>query len=85
MKRRKSSKYLEFYKECMKTGRMPKDGLCHNFNNDRLLKLFHADRCGYWAFTGWNNFFTLDDIQYKFNPLRQTIVLLMHELYLQEQ
>jgi hypothetical protein len=73
-------KYLKFYKECMKTGRMPHSGLCMHFDGDPLFDLFSIDQpCfRYWAYDGEPiPLMFVDYAKYKFTPFRQTIVLLM--------
>lgn len=89
---RKSSKYLEFYKKCMETGRLPFGGLCMCLDSDKdysKLSLFHPldqdEIIGsslFWA--NGEDDWTFER-KYNFTPLRQTIVLLMHELFLDEQ
>jgi len=77
-------KYLEFYKKCMKTGRMPNGrGLCREFGHEELFLLMEP------AYTDdvrlQNNrmstiYWASDSIQCHlglFTPLRQNIVLFM--------
>lgn len=75
----KKKKHLRFYMDCLKKGEMPKAGLCACSWNDYIceesLILFKPDSVGifsYWASEkgGYNEC-------YKFNKLRQTIVLFM--------
>jgi hypothetical protein len=85
----KKKKYLNFYKRCMKTGWMPKDGLCNNFPTSTLLKRFDIDgTCagGYWGHTGESFYndplfrstpYYWHQRESSFSTLRQTVVLLM--------
>jgi hypothetical protein len=83
----KKTKYLDFYKSCMESGRMPEDGLCICFRANESLKMFEPtveDRLAYPI----NRLFLGDDMGYwgsgdsdpklfEFTPLRQTIVLFL--------
>lgn len=82
-------KYLDFYKRCLKVGRMPNRGLCNcRAINKSDLKLFIPSYedipniivCeGYWAFDGEAFFgaFSFSERCFAFSELRQTIVLFM--------
>ena len=79
-------KYLEFYHKCMKTGRLPKTGLCYCFDHNEDIKLFYppSDN-GFWGYDGRNipglyfKEFGVSpyDLRFAFTPLRQNIVLFL--------
>ena len=83
-------KYLNFYKERIKTGRI-EDGLCNYFDNDEEIdlmrptsedfdKLYDERRCTtYWA-SGLHEDVPYHEIHWPFTPLRQTVVLFMAAL-----
>lgn len=77
-------KYLPLYYRWMKTGRLPKDGLCRCFPDDSFLNLItpgpEIRSVMYWGYRGEDisddYFYALNRL-YEFSPLRQNIVLLM--------
>lgn len=83
-------KYLNFYKERIKTGRI-EDGLCNYFVNSEELDLMYPtdedfdmlldeNLCTtYWA-SGMHEDTPYRGIHWPFTPLRQTIVLFMAAL-----
>lgn len=81
---------LKFYKGCMRTGRLPKDGLCHSLEiqeRNLLSELLSPDKDGtflhlmYWGYNGESQGVeTTDERDYAFTPLRQTLVLLLNEI-----
>lgn len=86
----KTTPFLDFYNECMKTGMMPEldstGGLCYSAPNlDRdLIWFFQPDYAfGFWGYNG-DELYAEDyeqhgisemQLRYGFTPLRQTIVL----------
>lgn len=85
---KKETPFLDFYKECMETGKLPDEGLCYSFNAiDRAnnLGLFYElhpeyGSSWYWAYGEdyvWRGLTRAEEdvIMYTFTPLRQTIVL----------
>jgi hypothetical protein len=69
-----SMKYLRFYEECMRAGRMPKSGLCSSIMAQELRELFQPESVqwyDYWASEDWG------EDTFVFNETRQTIVLLL--------
>ena len=84
----KKKKYLEFYERTIKTGKLPKNGLCFCFIDDDYLKLFSPGKMGgYWGYymEFYDHVVLTQDVDKElsdrlcneFNPLRQTIVLFM--------
>jgi len=81
------SKYLKFYKECMGSGRIPGCGLCWSFDmemfkptHEELYELLlNMGAAGFWG-SGLTINDQFEDRMGKFTPLRQTIVLFMHEM-----
>lgn len=86
-------KYLDFYKEHIKTGRI-EDGLRNHFNNDanyEILDLVTPNEhdmnalageslcTTYWA-SGMHEDIPYNQIHWPFTPLRQTLVLFMAAL-----
>jgi hypothetical protein len=71
-------KYLKFYKECMKSGRMPDAGLCFVFGNDDLFNSMFAYQmeCFYWGYNGTDKY-NRNKVAFTFTPMRQTIVLFL--------
>lgn len=50
--------FLDFYKQCIKTGRLPKslnefgsNGLCQHLGKDEIFDLFN-EHVGYWGYSG---------------------------------
>lgn len=78
MPKKKYGKYLQFYMDCMKNQEMPKAGLCccswTGYIEEKQLDLFIPS--GVNPFAYWCNK-RKDECPYKFNKLRQTIVLFM--------
>lgn len=87
---KKKKRYLDFYNEFIKTGKMSNDGLCNVFG-EKALNLFVPEydtyfnyakygdtlATSYWGY-GYDFYEVADDnVRYSFTPLRQTIVLLM--------
>lgn len=85
-------KHLDFYKECMKTGKLPEadacnsnpwGGLCQASDkkiiSKELLNLFEPLDCtfGWWGVGDKQIKYTLLERLEAFTPLRQTIVLFM--------
>lgn len=81
-------KFLDCYNKWMKTGRMPKDGLCNSLP-DQLIESKAWKMCkrtkydttvkeAYWAYEFDTNDpqYNDDDHHYAFTPLRQTLILL---------
>lgn len=75
---KKVGKHLQFYMDCIETKEMPNAGLCCNawrgYIDEDILDLFapkNESPFAYWANRRRN------DCAYKFNYLRQTIVLFM--------
>jgi hypothetical protein len=93
MAKKKIGKHLQFYKDCMKRGLLPKSGLCINTEDsggplsEELLHLFIptedeliklAEKGHSTSYWGSGVITNDYDILYdEFSPLRQTIVLLM--------
>lgn len=79
MPKKKAGKHLQFYMDCVKNGEMPKAGLCacswNDYIYEELLMLFKPDHAG--AFSYWASQKKGYTECYKFNKLRQAIVLLM--------
>lgn len=82
--KKKPGKYLSLYIAWMEKGRLPSNGLCHYFQDDELFNLIDPEKGSmetYWAYddddhvqdTDWSEM----NRWFSFNPLRQTIVLLM--------
>lgn len=80
-------KYLKFYKKCVKTGKIPKNGLCECLpqksidlispSSEDLVILEEEELLtGYWG-SGLRYYNLPHDKAYKFTPLRQTLVLLL--------
>lgn len=82
--KKKKTPYLDFYKKCMETGRIPDNGLCNCFESqlfEYVKPLLNERQFGYphnyWAFgEDTTNLVSLEVAQ-RFTPLRQTIVLFM--------
>lgn len=77
-KNKKTGKHLKFYMDCMAKREMPKAGLCCcswcGYIDENILELFEPHNAvpfAYWASRRRNS------CAYKFNNLRQTIVLFM--------
>lgn len=86
-------KYLKFYKDCMKTGVLPKNGLCHSIGK-RAVKMFTPSSYEYWGHDNgedpsdyyWGYAagdyeiywpYDIDKISMSFSPMRQNVVLLL--------
>lgn len=81
--------YLEFYKKCMKTGRLPKSGLCGSMDSYESVNLFQGYHPQYtynwhWGYNGepypvWDTISKRMQrkIEFEFTPLRQTVVLFL--------
>lgn len=84
MPKKKTSKHLQFYMDCMHKGRMPRVGLCscavHEYIDESLLETFIPDNTLTTAFSFWASGRQNKNCFYVFTPLRQTIVLLMAAL-----
>jgi hypothetical protein len=79
--------FLDFYYSCMKTGRMPKHGICNNVELPECIRptledwgeLLRKSHGGmYWGI-GFRPH-SYDQMYYEFTPLRQNIVLLAAQL-----
>lgn len=85
-------KYLEFYESCMKTGKLPKAGLCNCIPEDEMDIMHPGEDYSHpsyyydwhWAYDGefYNSWYSKTDVEkvslsFSFTPLRQTIVLLL--------
>jgi len=78
--------YLDFYYKCMKTGRLPNDGLCNYFGffigdnmtfdlmRPHVSELENTGEMGYWGMDGFKE---EERNGYDFTPLRQNVVLFM--------
>jgi hypothetical protein len=87
---KKKTMYLDFYKECLKTRRLPRSGLCVCLGGD-FKSVFMPDEAHptyghlwHWAYNGemyedWDclSISTQTRIEYNFSPLRQNMVLFM--------
>lgn len=79
---------LKFYRDCMRTGRLPFGGLCNSLPKQErqvLKDLLSPDMFTrlYWAHSGEFEYLEgceIDEILYSFTPLRQTLVLLLNEI-----
>lgn len=81
----KETPFLDFYFECMRTGLLPRNGLCWSLGNHiEFVELFNPGwppdemQMGYvWGFDGTRRVYSQYDFDgnRKFTPLRQTIVL----------
>lgn len=75
-------KYLPYYKEFIKTGRMSKSGLCKIFPKDDFLELFTPTDCvvNNWH---WGSGYDIGSPEHNeifvftFTPMRQNILLFM--------
>jgi hypothetical protein len=79
---KKQTKYLDFYKKCMKTGVLPERGLCSCCEiEDDMIKLFkpyEGFSLAYWGYNGDEYWWATSVYEkYAFTKFRQTIVLLM--------
>lgn len=88
---KKQTPFLDFYKECLATGKIPNSGLCYcrlpsevldNFeptNEEKYQLVDEGTPEGYWGcgFT-WDylKIHGEDIMDYGFTPMRETIVLL---------
>lgn len=75
--------YLDFYRQCMNTGRTPDGGLCRTFHDHEFFRLIDPDDGGwnyYWGYDGELSLHTgIEEMSlaYEFTPIRQNVVLLM--------
>lgn len=80
MSKKKTGKHLQFYMHCVQNGEMPRPGLCKcswgDYISEELLMLFKPEDVGIFSYWASLKIKKYDDC-YKFNELRQTIVLLM--------
>jgi hypothetical protein len=77
---KKKTKYLDFYNKCMETGKIPTNGLCLCFKNDKLFALMDPDngeRLSYWGFDRDKFASPMESVWFEFTPTRQNAVLLM--------
>jgi len=89
---KKKQTILEFYKQCVEKGVIPKDGLCGCFEHDMqklcMLDLYFGRGfmcgCGYWGYDGQIGVHVHPNvgkaITRSFTPMRQNVVLLMAAL-----
>ncbi len=79
--------YLEFYKKCLKTGKIPGAGLCGCKEIDRRLLggLFKMDGFKFGIGMYWGSGYDAEtymsvgcyEVWHNFTPLRQNIILLL--------
>ena len=88
--KKKNNYFLDLHKKWMETGKLPSGGLCNSIKGHYLIfSLVAADddeRCQLldegFDYTYWGSGLKMNhkDEEYKYTPLRQTIVLFCHEI-----
>lgn len=74
----KNKKYLPLYKAWMKTGRLPKRGLCPSVGGTLLARLFKPEWASSYCFWLSNDEDCCPEfVARNFNTLRQNVMLLM--------